>query len=97
MPIPKPNAGESQEAYLARGMADPVLMREYPTPAQRSAVLYGNFRQKASRDAGMTDAMPVRMPFPRIPRDRFGRRKKLHGDEMVAPHDGLSTVDSDEV
>ncbi len=97
MPIPKPNAGETQETYLSRCMSDPVMVKEYPTPAQRSAVAYGTWRQKESYDAGMTDAMPVKMPFPHIPRDRFGRRKKLHGDEMVAPADGLSTVDRDEV
>lgn len=38
MPIPKPTAGQSKDAFLAACMADPVMTADYPETPQRYAV-----------------------------------------------------------
>jgi phage I-like protein len=38
MPIPKPNTGEAKDVFVARCMADPVMLAEYGDEAQRAAV-----------------------------------------------------------
>ena len=38
MPLPKPNTGESREAFIERCMSDETMKQEYPNAQQRIAV-----------------------------------------------------------
>jgi len=46
MPLPTPNNGEEQKAFLARCMANPIMNTEYPESEQRAAVCYSQWRKK---------------------------------------------------
>jgi len=52
MPIPKPNANESKEAFISRCMGNSIMIKEYPKQAQRSAICYSQFEKtkKAEMD-----------------------------------------------
>jgi len=43
MPIPKPRAGESEDDFIGRCMADETMQTEYPEEDQRAAICYGQF------------------------------------------------------
>lgn len=45
MPIPKPNAGEKQDAFISRCMGSDDLKRDFPDEKQRSAVCFKSFRE----------------------------------------------------
>ena len=49
MPLPTPNSGESQQAFVSRCMGSDVMNREYPEQKQRAAVCYSQFRRKLAR------------------------------------------------
>ncbi len=46
MPIPKPNAGETESQYMSRCMGDPTMVSEYGR-SQRTAVCIATFRGKS--------------------------------------------------
>jgi len=46
MPLPKPNSGESQDDFMARCMASPVMNDEYPDNSQRAAVCHSQWRRR---------------------------------------------------
>lgn len=49
MPLPRPNSGESQKAFLARFLGDAAMRSEYPDQKQRAAVAYSQYRRKLAR------------------------------------------------
>lgn len=55
MPIPKPNVGESENAFMARCMDNDSMQAEYPSQDQRVAVCLSSFRGK-NKGTEMTDA-----------------------------------------
>lgn len=46
MPIPKPNKGESHDAFMGRCMANPTMNTEYPKQDQRYAVCQSSWDKK---------------------------------------------------
>lgn len=44
MPIPKPNPGEKESAYISRCMSDETMNKEYPDREQRAGVCYSIWR-----------------------------------------------------
>ena len=40
MPLPKPKPGESQNDFIGRCVADPIMGREFQDREQRAAVCY---------------------------------------------------------
>ena len=48
MPLPRPQAGESQEKFLSRCMADETMNREYPEKDQRFAICQSRWEKKES-------------------------------------------------
>ena len=44
MPLPKPNSGESETAFMSRCMDDEKMRGEYPDRDQRVAVCMTTFR-----------------------------------------------------
>lgn len=44
--MPKPNPGESKEAFVSRYMASPEAQRDFPDETQRAAVAYSTFGEK---------------------------------------------------
>jgi hypothetical protein len=49
MPLPKPKKGEASQDFISRGMANPVMKREFPDTKQRLAVLYNILREKRGK------------------------------------------------
>jgi hypothetical protein len=49
--LPTPNAGENHDAFMARCMADPVAVKEFPDAAQRSAVCMRQHEGKLSKNS----------------------------------------------
>ena len=61
MPIPKPNPGENDDAFIARCMANDTMVEEYPNNSQRAAVCYGALRDARSKTERNEDVKrPVR-------------------------------------
>lgn len=50
MPIPKPNSGENQDAFMERCMGDDKMKDEYPDADQRVAVCMTSFRDAKEQD-----------------------------------------------
>jgi len=44
MPLPKPRRGESEDAFMARCMANAAMRQEYPKEDQRAAVCHSQYR-----------------------------------------------------
>ncbi len=57
MPLPTPNLNESASAWLARCMADPTMVAEYPDAESRSQAC-GIIRQRAVQADGAAGGMP---------------------------------------
>lgn len=49
MPLPEPQEDESHEDFIARCMADPVMVEDFDDPGQRQAVCEGQWKTEASR------------------------------------------------
>jgi hypothetical protein len=49
MPMPKPKEGETQDEFMARCMADDVMVEEYPDEKQRYAVCLTQFKEGGKR------------------------------------------------
>ena len=49
MPLPAPRADESEDAFLARCMNDPVMEEEFPDEDQRYAVCAQQWQDKDAR------------------------------------------------
>lgn len=45
MPLPKPKAGEKQDAYVSRFMSDETAGKDYPDIKQRVAVAYSEWKR----------------------------------------------------
>ena len=50
MPLPKPNSGESEDAFMERCMSDDKMGAEYPDKDQRVAVCMTSFRGAKEQD-----------------------------------------------
>ena len=50
MPIPTPNRGEDQKAFIDRCMGDGVMNSEYTDPKQRAAICHSQWREKDKPD-----------------------------------------------
>lgn len=50
MPIPKPEKGEKEDAFISRCMGDETMKTEYPDRDQRLAVCYDSWREKHGGD-----------------------------------------------
>ncbi len=46
MPIPKPNPGETEGAFIGRCMGNPTMHAEFPNQSQRTGVCSAAFRRK---------------------------------------------------
>jgi hypothetical protein len=46
MPIPTPKPTEDRKEFIARCMADPVMVKEYPNQQQRLAICAVQYRKK---------------------------------------------------
>lgn len=46
MPVPKPMSGETQQEFIARFMANPKMIAEYPREDQRLAIAYTTWRDR---------------------------------------------------
>lgn len=46
MPLPIPKINEDRKKFIARCMADPIMIREYKNTDQRLAVCAVQFRKK---------------------------------------------------
>jgi hypothetical protein len=53
--MPKPHAGESQDDFISRCMADPEARRDHPGQKERAGFCYGMWKQHA-KDADLKDA-----------------------------------------
>ncbi|MBN2118505.1 MAG: hypothetical protein JW730_18170 [Anaerolineales bacterium] len=79
MPLPKPNKGESEAAFIDRCMGDDVMKKEYPDEKQRSAVCYSQWDSK-------TAAVPINP-------EKLRGREYLAGQEISSINDEKRTVD----
>ena len=55
MPIPKPNSGESEDAFMGRCMDSDTMQAEYPESDQRVAVCLSSFRDGNKKGTDMND------------------------------------------
>lgn len=46
MPIPTPKGNEDKKQFMARCMADPIMIKEYKNTDQRLAICAVQFRKK---------------------------------------------------
>lgn len=46
MPLPKPNAGESEKDFISRCMGNPTMTSDFPKEGQRTAVCYAQWNKK---------------------------------------------------
>ena len=46
MPLIKPNAGDTQQEFISRCMANPKMISEYPREDQRLAVCYQQWKNR---------------------------------------------------
>jgi hypothetical protein len=46
MPLPKPNADDTQQEFISRCMANPKMISEYSNTDQRLAVCYTQWRER---------------------------------------------------
>src|SRR5690242_1376713 len=44
MPMPAPVASEKEDGFVGRCMADPVMLKDYPSQSQRAAVCHAQWR-----------------------------------------------------
>lgn len=63
MPIPKPNAGETESEFISRCLADESMLTEYPEQAQRAAVCYRAWRGEDAASGKSTLHSPDRAPI----------------------------------
>ena len=49
MPLPERNPEEPKQAFIERCMGDPIMVDDFPDPAQRMAVCQQQARPPASR------------------------------------------------
>ncbi len=49
MPLPKPKPNESQNNFIGRCVADPIMEREFPRQDQRLIICYVQFRGKTTK------------------------------------------------
>jgi len=47
MPLPTPQSGEDQSAFISRCMANPTARADFPDQKQRAAVCHSQFRKKS--------------------------------------------------
>lgn len=57
MPLPKPNAGESESDFMTRCMGDDKVRQEFPTISQRTAVCLSNFGKTEPKEKSMNDEL----------------------------------------
>ena len=59
MPLPMPNSGETEKAFISRCMGDKNMNSEFPEQEQRAGVCYSQFRSKDKKKsrAKVSDAM----------------------------------------
>ena len=62
MPIPKPNPGELEVAFITRCMNNETMREDYPQTSQRLAICYSTLRE-------------VRTESPKVDRGMDKRRK----------------------
>ena len=55
MPIPKPNSGESEDAFMGRCMDSDTMQAEYPESDQRVAICLSSFRDGNKKGTDMND------------------------------------------
>lgn len=65
MPLATPRPDESQDQFLDRCMADPLMLAEFPDTARRAAVCHRQWREAAGRaaPAAGSEAVAARVPF----------------------------------
>lgn len=51
MPMPTPNSGETQDAFVGRCMGSDVMVSDYPDESQRTAVCHAQWKSNMSRFA----------------------------------------------
>ena len=81
MAVPKPEANETQGKYVARAMADADLVKSYPIPTQRLALVYATWRANKHFLNELTPdpAQPQPVKFP-LPKGMRNGRGEIVGD-----------------
>ena len=79
MPLPSPNSGESQDAFISRAMGNKVMQNEYKDKKQRLAVAYSQWRRSRKEEVNpMSDPglyIPLREVFDRWYNEVFSKGK----------------------
>jgi hypothetical protein len=93
MPMPRPEANEQKQSFIARFMADAAMRREYPDKKQRAAVAYSQWRRSRKRDElkKMRRAVHEAGSLANKWRQRW-RMRWIEKGEQLPPGDGVFSV-----